>query len=281
MNINNYIIADQIFKVVFSEKFIIYKSLPFIVNYNINSLSFPIINIEINVDPSINQNNINLNNLCTIGEKVNGTHKVYLYNNNHKVEHLINSSYDWKNISILSSMTQNLPFEGCVGEVIFKTVILFNKGFVIHASAIEVDGKGIAFSAPSGTGKSTQADLWVTHKNAKIINADRPAIRIFDDEIRIYGTPWSGTSKQYLNMSAPLVAIFMLEQSPTNKIIELSSLEALRRITARCYLPYFDEELMSLALDNIGAVIQKTPVYLLKCRPDSEAVDVVASCLGL
>ncbi len=166
-------------------------------------------------------------------------------------------------------------------EIGFRNIILFHVGFVLHAAAIEFNGKGILFSAPSGIGKSTQAALWIKYKNARILNADRPAIRIINNEVRVYGTPWSGTANQHLNISAPLKAIFMLEQSTINEVIEISSMEALQKIATRCFLPYFDEKLMELALTNIGAVLQKTPVYLLKCRPDSEAVDVVASCLGL
>lgn len=40
--------------------------------------------------------------------------------------------------------------------------------FQLHASVIRVNGHGILFSAPSGTGKSTQADLWENMKMQRL-----------------------------------------------------------------------------------------------------------------
>jgi len=52
-----------------------------------------------------------------------------------------------------------------------------------------------------------------------------------------------------------------------------------QRLVPRCFLPFFDEHLMARALDNIGAVIERVPVYLLKCRPDKEAFELVRQCV--
>ena len=81
---------------------------------------------------------------------------------------------------------------GALGEILFFYGVLFHQGIVIHAAAIECEGKGIVFSAPSGTGKSTQANLWKVHKKAKILNGDRPVIRVPEERSYVYGTPWSG-----------------------------------------------------------------------------------------
>lgn len=208
--------------------------------------------------------------------------EVAIFNNfSNELLAVMHGDRDWHNINIIKTDKISPSVFNTLSEIAFRTIILFHQGIVLHASAVNYQNSGLIFSAPSGIGKSTHANLWVKYRNANIINGDRPAIRVFNNGVRVYGTPWSGTSNQHLNINVPLEAIFMLEQSPINEIKELSMAEALQKITARCYLPYFDEELMELALDNIGTIIQRTPVYLLRCRPDSEAVDVVASCLGL
>lgn len=169
---------------------------------------------------------------------------------------------------------------GPLGEILFRNKIIFHRGLVVHAAAIEWEGKGIMFSAPSGTGKSTQADLWKRYMGAVVLNGDRPAIRVLEDQPYVYGTPWSGSSPEYLNRRAPLKAIILLEQAKENKIRQLDSHEALVRLLPRCFIPYFAEgEIMNLALENLERIIMVTPIYLLSCRPDKEAVELVYECV--
>jgi hypothetical protein len=160
-------------------------------------------------------------------------------------------------------------------EIVFRNRILLHEGIVIHASAVEYEGKGIIFTAPSGTGKSTQASLWKEHMGSKTLNDDHPALRIVNSKPYVYGTPWSGSSPEALNGSAPLRAIFVLEQATQNSIQLLDKKESVSRLMARCFLPYFECDLMNIAMRNLEKVINSTPVFLMKCRPDKEAVDMV------
>lgn len=171
------------------------------------------------------------------------------------------------------------PFLESLGEILFRNSLLFHQGIVIHAAAIEWEGQGIIFSAPSGTGKTTQANLWRKYKGARIINADRPAVRAGDNKAYVYGTLWNGSSEKYKNRSLPLTGIILLEQAKENSIRRLDPKEAAARLMPRCFLPYYEEEIMELAFQNIEKIIAVTPVYLLKCRPDGEAVEIVYQCL--
>lgn len=179
----------------------------------------------------------------------------------------------------LTDLTSILAFQ-LLGAM-FRTRILFHEGIVIHASSIEWEGKGILFSAPSGTGKSTQARNWVKYMGEKvrILNDDSPAVRIISGQPYIFGTPWSGSSDKFLNTCARLYAIVMLEQSGENSIHALSPEETIVRLMPRCFLPYFDRSLMDMAVNVLENIIKRTPVYLLKCRPDREAVELVCQCV--
>ncbi len=192
----------------------------------------------------------------------------------------VNSSWDkavvYCNSKIMSPLS---AFTGPMGEVLFRNHILFRKGMVIHASAIAWEDKGILFSAPSGTGKTTQANLWKQHYNARELNGDRPAMRLIDGQPWVFGSPWSGGRPVYLNESAPIKAIVLLEQAPENKVRELSPIESLPRIMPRCFLPYYDKELMKIALDNLEKIVLNTSIYLLQCRPDREAVELIKQCV--
>ena len=66
--------------------------------------------------------------------------------------------------------------------------------FVMHGSVVALDGEGYAFLAPSGVGKTTQTRLWQAHfgSRLRVINGDKPLIRMEPAGFRAYGTPWRG-----------------------------------------------------------------------------------------
>ncbi|NLB77710.1 MAG: hypothetical protein GXY17_11610 [Clostridiaceae bacterium] len=164
--------------------------------------------------------------------------------------------------------------------IAFRNYILFRDSVVLHASCIEYQGKGIAFSAPSGTGKSTHVSLWEQYKGGtRVINDDAPVIRMMDGKPILCGTPWSGSSDKYLNVNVPLTAIVILERDSKNSIRFLNSAESVTGLLPRLLLPYHDAELMELAISTFEKILAGTPVYHLKCRPDVEAVELVYQCI--
>ena len=85
-----------------------------------------------------------------------------------------------------------------------KSIIKFN-AMLIHSSAIEYNGKAYLFSADSGVGKSTHTALWrkAFGNDVKMINDDKPVVRIIDGKAVAYGTPFDGGSGIANNISAP------------------------------------------------------------------------------
>ncbi len=218
------------------------------------------------------------------GDREETANRLYVYDNNiGKVVHQVFASSDWKEVKVTSNIKERKPantFLNSIGEVAFRNRILFHDGLVIHGSAIACENKGIIFSGPSGTGKSTQSGLWRKYKKAELINDDRPAIRVIDGSSYVFGTMWNGSSKKYTNRSAPLAAIVLLQQNKENIIERLSADEAVKRLMPRSFLPYNNEENMGRALKNLEKIVSVTPVYLLKCRPDREAVELLCQCLN-
>lgn len=164
-------------------------------------------------------------------------------------------------------------------EILFRNRILFHQGIEIHSSAIAWCGKGIVFTAPSETGKSTQAGLWIKHMKALELNDDRPAIRLLHGKHHVFGTPWGLSSLDFTNICVQLAAIIVLEQASENSIRKLTTAEAAVRILPRCYLPYYDNKMMQDALGYFEQLITATPIYLLSCRPDVGAVELLVKCL--
>ena len=62
--------------------------------------------------------------------------------------------------------------------------IPLSNAFVLHSATIDVEGVGVAFSAHSGTGKTTHMNLWQELLGDKmvVVNGDKPIVRFFDEE---------------------------------------------------------------------------------------------------
>lgn len=145
-------------------------------------------------------------------------------------------------------------------------------GFVFHSSFIAWNGNGILFTAPSGTGKSTQADLWRNLRGAEILNGDRSAIRFVNGKAIAEGVPFSGSSQICVNRSLPLAAVVYLSQAPETSIRKLRGYEAFFRIWEGCSINTWDAEDMRLVSDTVQKVAAAVPVYHLACTPDESAV---------
>ncbi len=92
-------------------------------------------------------------------------------------------------------------------------VLLARKVLVLHSSCVSLDGQGYLFAAPSGKGKSTHAKLWCRYfgDRAFIINDDKPFLRITQDGIRAYGSPWDGKHHQSRNTSVMVSTVGLIE----------------------------------------------------------------------
>ena len=154
-------------------------------------------------------------------------------------------------------------------------LLTLHGGFLLHASYIEYAGKAILFTAPSETGKSTQADLWCEHAGASLVNGDRAAVRVLDGAVYACGTPYSGSSPVRRNVKLPLGAIVCLSQAPENTIRRLRGVRAFRSVWEGCTLRTWDRADVELATKTVTEVITRVPVYHLACTPDVRAVELL------
>lgn len=142
---------------------------------------------------------------------------------------------------------------------------------ILHSAYIVTrEGEGILFSGPSGTGKSTQAELWRQYAGAQIVNGDRSLVRPADGTV--HGILFSGTSGISRNISAPLRAIVLPVQAAEDRVYPLRPQERFVRLLNQCaYYPWAADSaarMTELAAQLVSAV----PVYGMDCRKDESAV---------
>ncbi len=145
-------------------------------------------------------------------------------------------------------------------------------GFMLHSSAVAVNGKAYLFSAPSGTGKSTHTEQWLKlfGDEAYILNDDKPGILIRDGQVFAAGTPWSGKSDLNKNEVLPLQGICVLTRSPDNWIKPLEGMQAIFSILNQTLRPA-DGARMDKLMSLIDACINAVPVWQMGCNISTEA----------
>lgn len=145
-------------------------------------------------------------------------------------------------------------------------------GFILHASWIRYRGKAILFTAPSGTGKSTQAALWEQLRGAELINGDRAALFPTESGAQVRGIPFCGSSGVGKNATMPLAAVVYLTQAPETVISRLTGARAFRRIWEGCSVNVWNPEDMEKCTQSVMDVVSRVPIFKLDCTPDESAV---------
>ena len=163
----------------------------------------------------------------------------------------------------------------CEGACLYRAIaeqLPALNGFVFHGAAVEIDGKGVIFTAPSGTGKSTHISLLMKNypDKVRIINGDKPIIRKVDGEWRVFGTPWAGKEGWKRNASAPLSAIVIVNRSADNKIEAIEPGEHFDHIVSQVYLPYKGDATL-LTFDMLDDISRSVRFYSLYCNMDDSA----------
>ena len=152
--------------------------------------------------------------------------------------------------------------------------------FLMHASIIEADGYAYAFSAPSGTGKSTHAAFWRSVLGAQIINDDKPAVRRIKGEFCACGTPFSGKTAQSRAVCVPFGAVVFVTRGETVAVRRLSTDEALYALLSQTLRPTTASSYTQL-LDLVSSFLDTVPVYEASVTLDPSCAQQVKEAIGL
>lgn len=146
---------------------------------------------------------------------------------------------------------------------------------LLHGSGIMVDGEGYLFTAASGVGKSTHTRLWREWfgKRARMINDDKPLLKIKEDGVELYGTPWMGKHGLGHNGHCKLKAICCLKRGETNHIGVVSFQKRYGFLLQQIQRPTTAEGMRTLLklMERLKSLVE---LYELECTISKEAVRV-------
>lgn len=164
----------------------------------------------------------------------------------------------------------------------FYSGLLYYGGFMLHSSAVLMDGEAYLFTADSGTGKSTHTSLWQQafgKDRVQILNDDKPALRIAKEGVYACGTPWSGKTDLNVNRVVPLRAIGFLERSPENWIERKSGGEMVAKLLRQTVKPPVKSEMEAL-LRYVDKVLTDVPVYKLGVNMSVDAAKMAYEAMS-
>ena len=153
--------------------------------------------------------------------------------------------------------------------------------FLLHAACLAVDGCGIAFSAPSGVGKSTHIAHWcdILGQRCRVINGDKPILRRGrDGDFLGYGTPFCGKEDWQENSSVPLRTLCFLERGTENRVTPMTSAEAFPLLFAAVPAPESEGEL-ALLLPLLSDFLSHLALYRITCTERPEAARLAIEAL--
>ena len=193
---------------------------------------------------------------------------VYLFEKEH------NSGIVRSNYGLIDSVDVSLLRFGL--WLVFGLVTVPLGAIAIHSSVLVKDGGAVLCLGESGTGKSTHTRLWRENiDGTSLLNDDSPIIRLVDGVPTAFGSPWSGKTPCYRNLSYPIRGFIRLSQAPYNKIHRLPILNAIGALLPSCPPAFaYDDMLQDAICDTLSAMISRVPVYHLECLPDAAAAQL-------
>ena len=147
---------------------------------------------------------------------------------------------------------------------------------LFHSSVVSYKGRAYMFLGHSGTGKSTHSQLWLKYiEGTELVNDDNPVVRILDNnEVWVYGSPWSGKTPCYRNVSYPVGAIVKLSQAPHNQIERLKGVKAYAAVIPSISGKRWDKKLAEGLHETENLLSQLVAIWHLDCLPDEAAAQL-------
>lgn len=151
-----------------------------------------------------------------------------------------------------------------------------------HSSSVIYKGRAYLFLGKSGTGKSTHSRMWLNAiDDVVLMNDDHPVVRVGEDGVPVaYGSPWSGKTRCYKNMSAPLGGIIRISRAPYNRASRLSPIQAYASLMTSCSGMTWEKELADGKDRSLQAVVSKVPCWVMECLPDEDAARVCCEAVA-
>ena len=169
----------------------------------------------------------------------------------------------------------------CAASIVLEGITDFlakNDSILFHGATFEVDEQGIAFSAASGTGKTTHMLNWQKYLGDRltIVNGDKPIVRFLNGNFSCpiaYDTPWNGSERLGNSGKTILKHICFIERSETNFVTDIKKEDAIGRLIKQIYMP--KNPIIALkTLDMVDKLLENCELWFIHCNMEEESAKV-------
>ena len=153
---------------------------------------------------------------------------------------------------------------------------------LVHGSAVAIGDSAYLFMASSGTGKSTHTRWWRTEfasERPYMVNDDKPIIRLADDGVLVYGTPWDGKEHLSTNTCVSLAGIGLLERSEDDWAQLADAWTSFSDLMRFTYRPV-EQASARATISTLLAVSERVPLYRVGVTNSANAAHVVRAAMA-
>ena len=160
-------------------------------------------------------------------------------------------------------------------QIHLEKLMLRNQALILHAASIEYRGKAILFTAPSGTGKTTQTDLWHSFaKDVSDLNGDRTLLQRTEDGWYACGFPIYGSSMRCEQKALRIAAIVVVRRAEMDSVQELSPIQRVTQLFSQMMVPSVERYVVT-AMELIEELVGQTRIVQLNCTMNRSAVETL------
>ena len=146
---------------------------------------------------------------------------------------------------------------------------------LLHAAGGSIDGRGVIFAGPAGTGKSTVSRLLGKARKTHFLSDDRIVVRRFGSKLKMFGTPWPGDAGVGVNESVTVKALCFLRPGNTTELTPLDATTARDRLLPVAFVPWYMPSLAERANELCDFLVARYPAFDLSFRPDAGELESV------
>ena len=164
---------------------------------------------------------------------------------------------------------------------IYLSVLIYTdvRQLLLHGAAIVVQEKGFLLLGTSGAGKTT-ASSFALSEGHQVLSDESPIILYQDGELKLGGSPWSGSEKRLVGThdTVHLSAALLLEKDTCDCLVRIDEITAKMKIlTQQVYSTeksdiVFTKKIIGIIRD----ICEKLPYYTLHFTKSAKFIQVIS-----